>query len=102
MPEATLAAVAEHGVVRGDTIRPGYRDAAELMTRLAEIGIVYDDVVDKLERESLAAFQASWAALTSALSSQRDGRSSQPADSSSSCPSPRRSSRLMTSPGHLA
>ncbi|WP_445189187.1 transaldolase [Pseudonocardia sp. Cha107L01] len=67
MPEATLAAVAEHGVVLGDTIRRSYRDAAEVMAKLADIGIDYDDVVDKLERDGLTTFQASWAALTQTL-----------------------------------
>jgi len=63
MPEATLRAMADHGVVRGDTVRPGHHDAAEVMTALAEIGVDYDDVVDKLERDGLTTFQASWAAL---------------------------------------
>ena len=63
MPEATLRASADHGVVRGDTVRPGYRDATEVMAALAEIGVDYDDVVDKLERDGLTTFQASWAAL---------------------------------------
>ena len=64
MPETTLRASADHGVVRGDTVRPGYRDATEVMAALAEIGVDYDDVVDKLERDGLTTFQASWAALT--------------------------------------
>ena len=63
MPEATLRAVADHGVVRGDTVRPGNHDAAEVMAALAEVGVDYDDVVDKLERDGLTTFQASWAAL---------------------------------------
>ena len=33
------------------------------MAALAEIGVDYDDVVDKLERDGLTTFQASWAAL---------------------------------------
>ena len=67
MPEATLRAVADHGVVRGDTMRRGYDDAATVMAALADVGIGYDDVVDKLERDGLATFQASWAALAEAL-----------------------------------
>jgi len=31
MPEATLRAVADHGVVRGETIRPGYGEARTVM-----------------------------------------------------------------------
>jgi transaldolase len=67
MPEATLRAVADHGVVRGDTIRRGYDDAAAVMAALADVGIDYDDVVDTLERDGLTTFQASWAALAEAL-----------------------------------
>ena len=37
--------------------------SAEVMAALAEIGVDYDDVVDKLERDGLTTFQASWAAL---------------------------------------
>jgi transaldolase len=67
MPEATLRAVADHGVVRGDTIRRGYDDAAAVMAALADVGIDYDDVVDKLEHDGLTTFQASWAALAQTL-----------------------------------
>ena len=67
MPEATLRAVADHGVVRGDTIRRGYGDAAAVMAALVEAGIDYDDVVDELERDGLATFRASWAALAETL-----------------------------------
>ncbi|WP_300014437.1 transaldolase [Pseudonocardia sp.] len=67
MPEATLRAVADHGTVRGDTIRDSYDDAAEVMAELAEVGIDYDDVVGKLERDGLTTFQASWTALTQTL-----------------------------------
>ena len=44
-------------------MRPGYHDAAEVMAALAKIGVDYNDVVDKLERDGLTTFQASWAAL---------------------------------------
>jgi transaldolase len=70
MPEATLRAVADHGVLRGDTVRPGYHEAAEVMAALAGIGVDYDDVVDKLERDGLTTFQASWAALADTVEHQ--------------------------------
>src|SRR6266581_5440631 len=41
MPEATLRAMADHGALRGDIVRPGYHDAAEVMAALAEIGVDY-------------------------------------------------------------
>ena len=52
MPEATLNAVADHGVVTGDTIRPHYADAKQVLDDLAAIGIDYDDVVQVLEDEA--------------------------------------------------
>jgi transaldolase len=67
MPESTLHAVADHAALRGDTVRRGYDDAAEVMAALANLGIDYDDVVDKLEHDGLTTFQASWAALSEAL-----------------------------------
>lgn len=67
MTETTLRAVAEHGVIRGDTVRGGYADAAEVMTALGEAGIDYDDVVRGLERDGLTTFQLSWAALAETL-----------------------------------
>ena len=68
MPGATLRAMADHGVLRGDTAIPGYHDAAEVMAALAEIGVDHDEAVDKLERDGLATFQASWAALAESCS----------------------------------
>jgi transaldolase len=67
MPEATLAALANHGVIRGDTVRGEYADAAEVMAALGQAGIDYDDVVHRLEHDGLTTFQASWAALTETL-----------------------------------
>jgi transaldolase len=67
MPEATLQAVADHGVLHGDTVRPGYDDAAAVMTSLADLGIDYDDAMRKLEHDGLTTFQASWAALAETL-----------------------------------
>ena len=67
MPEATLRAVAEHGVLLGDTIRSGYDAAAEVMDTLADLGIDYDDVMRTLEHDGLSTFQASWAELTETL-----------------------------------
>ena len=67
MPEATLRAVADHGALRGDTVHPGYDEAAEVMTALADLGIDYDDVMRNLEHDGLTTFQASWAALADTL-----------------------------------
>jgi transaldolase len=65
MPEATLDAVADHGVIRGDTIRPAYADARQVMADLASAGIDIDDVVQVLEDEGVEKFEASWNDLLS-------------------------------------
>ena len=63
MPEATLNAVADHGVVRGDTVRGSYAEARQTLDDLASLGIGYDEVVQALERDGVEKFQASWTGL---------------------------------------
>jgi transaldolase len=68
MPQATLAAVADHGTIRGDTIRPCYPDAHQVFSDIAAVGVDYEDVVDLLENEGLTKFEKSWATVTNELS----------------------------------
>ncbi|MCO5973680.1 transaldolase [Actinoallomurus soli] len=63
MPEPTLDAVADHGEITGDTIRPFYEDARAHMAALKEAGVDYDDVVRVLEEEGVEKFEASWTEL---------------------------------------
>ena len=63
MPEDTLKAVADHGVVRGDTVRGTYEEARGVLDELATLGIDYDDVVEGLEREGVEKFEKSWTEL---------------------------------------
>jgi len=67
MPEPTLQAVNDHGVIPGDTIRGHYIDARAVLHELAEVGIDYDDVVLTLEREGVEKFEASWVDLIAAV-----------------------------------
>ena len=60
MPEPTLDAVADHGVIRGDTVRSSYAEAREVMDRLAAAGVDIDDVVQVLEDEGVEKFETSW------------------------------------------
>ena len=60
MPEATLEAVADHGVLRGDTIRGEYPSAVATMKALADINVDMDDVVQVLEVEGVEKFETSW------------------------------------------
>jgi transaldolase len=60
MPESTLRATADHGALRGDTVRGGYDEARALFASLDALGIKYDDVVRVLEDEGVSKFEASW------------------------------------------
>jgi len=68
MPEKTLDAVADHGEVRGDRVRPFYDDAAAHMQSLADAGIDYDDVIEVLIKEGVEKFVSAWDELQSTLS----------------------------------
>jgi transaldolase len=72
MPEATLNAVADHGVVSGDSIRPNYAHAKQVLDDLAAIGIDYDDVVQVLEDEAVEKFEVSWTGLLESTRSELD------------------------------
>jgi transaldolase len=67
MPEATLNAVANHANVPTDSIHDAYDDAQRVFNDLAELGIDYNDVVEKLEDQGVAAFDASWDQLGAQL-----------------------------------
>lgn len=79
MPEKTLAATFDHGVIAGDTITGNYADAHAVFDDLAAIGVDLADVTQLLEDEGVEKFIASWhdlqgtvtAALAGAPESQR-------------------------------
>jgi transaldolase len=60
MPEKTLDAVADHGEIKGDQVRPFYADSAAVMDSLADAGIGYDDVIDVLIKEGVEKFVKAW------------------------------------------
>ncbi len=70
MPEATLDAVADHGVVRGDTVSGSYDAARDTMAALAAAGIDVADVTKLLETEGVEKFEQSWEALLSSVADQ--------------------------------
>jgi transaldolase len=73
MPEKTLLAFADHGVVAGDTVRGRYDEARELIGELEAQGISYDEVVDLLEVEGVDKFDASWADLLATVETALKG-----------------------------
>lgn len=72
MPEPTMHAMADHGVVRGNTISATYDQARSVFTRLEELGISYDDVVAVLEEEGVRKFADSWKQLLETIARQLD------------------------------
>ena len=70
MPEGTILAVADHGKITGDTIRPNYVDAQGVLDALAGVGIDYDDVVRVLEVEGVEKFDNSWNELTDSVQAE--------------------------------
>jgi transaldolase len=69
MPEATIKATADHGELRGDTVHGTYDEARKVFADLEELGISYDDVVQVLEDEGVAKFEASWNELLETIRS---------------------------------
>jgi hypothetical protein len=65
--DAGVAVRLDHADVCGDTTRSGYAAAAAVMATLVDVGIDYNDVVEKLAYDGPATFQASRAALTETL-----------------------------------
>ncbi|MDJ0357833.1 transaldolase [Paenarthrobacter sp. PH39-S1] len=63
MPEKTLDATFDHGVVEGDTVTGSYDASNALLNELEKLGISYNDVVGVLETEGLDKFVASWKEL---------------------------------------
>jgi transaldolase len=60
MPESTLRAMADHGELRGDMVHGTYDASRQVFADLEKLGISYDDVVQVLEDEGVAKFEASW------------------------------------------
>ncbi|MEU7880268.1 transaldolase [Microbispora bryophytorum] len=70
MPEKTLDSSADHARISGDTIRPFYQQAWDVMASLKQAGIDYDDVVRALEEEGVEKFEASWNELLETVDSE--------------------------------
>ncbi|WP_040867471.1 transaldolase [Nocardia exalbida] len=70
LPEKTLQAVADHGVIRGDTVSGKAEEAKEVFDRLAAVGVDLDDVFVVLESEGVDKFEKSWEELLSATADE--------------------------------
>jgi transaldolase len=70
MPEATMRAMADHGVLQGDTVHGSYDGARQLIAELEQLGVSYDDVVRVLEEEAVSKFSVSWNELLETIRSE--------------------------------
>jgi hypothetical protein len=70
MPEATLVAVADHGVIRGDVVRGSYAAARDTLEALTKVGVDVEDVANTLEEQGVASFAKSWDELIASVTSQ--------------------------------
>ncbi|HEY1821577.1 MAG TPA: transaldolase [Trebonia sp.] len=70
MPEATLRATADHGVLRGDTVHGTYEESRALFASLEALGIGYDDVVQVLEDEGVSKFEVSWNEMLASIKNE--------------------------------
>jgi transaldolase len=62
-PEKTIDAVADHGVIRGNTIEGTYGAASSTFSALEAVGVDLKDVFDVLETEGVDKFVKSWEEL---------------------------------------
>jgi transaldolase len=60
MPEKTLEATFDHGVITGDAVTGEYASARATLDALEAIGVSYDDVTALLEKEGVEKFTVSW------------------------------------------
>ena len=72
MPESTIDAVADHGVIRGDVVSGTASEAQKVFDDLAALGIDLRDVFLVLENEGVEKFEASWSELLKETQEQLD------------------------------
>lgn len=68
MPEKTLEATFDHGVIEGDKVSSSYADANTILDALEAQGISYDEVTELLEKEGVEKFIVSWNELLDTVS----------------------------------
>jgi len=69
-PEKTIAAVADHGVITGNTIEGTYAQASAVFSSLEALGIDLTDVFDVLETEGVDKFIVAWQELLDSVSQE--------------------------------
>jgi transaldolase len=70
MPEKTIDAVADHGVITGDTVTGKAGEAQAVFDALTAVGIDLPDVFKVLEDEGVEKFATSWKELLDSISTE--------------------------------
>ncbi|MFI6430745.1 transaldolase [Rhodococcus oryzae] len=70
MPEKTMDAVADHGVITGDTITGTAAASQQVFDAIAAVGVSLPEVFEKLETEGVDKFEVSWNELLEAISGE--------------------------------
>jgi transaldolase len=63
MPEKTMEAVFDHGIVPPNSIAGTYEEARSVLAKIEALGISYDEVTELLESEGVEKFNISWSEL---------------------------------------
>jgi transaldolase len=72
MPEKTIDAVADHGIITGDTVTGKAAEARAVFDELTAVGVDMPDVFKVLEDEGVEKFEKSWLELLEATQGQLD------------------------------
>ena len=71
MPLETIHAFQDHGEVRGDTVLEGVDEARDLLERIAEAGVSYDEIVETIEAEGVQKFADSYDEIVESIRAKR-------------------------------
>lgn len=71
MPPETMHAFHDHGKAPGATVKQGLEEAEKLLAQLANFGIDLDAITEKLQKDGVAAFKASFDQLMAGLEKKR-------------------------------
>ena len=73
MPEKTMEAVFDHGIVPANSITQHYADSKAVLDAVAAVGVSYDDVTAQLEDEGVDKFIVSWNELIESVAAALEG-----------------------------
>jgi transaldolase len=63
MPQSTLDAFLDHGVVKIDAITSQLENASQILAALSALGISLDAITDALEADGVKKFEDAWISL---------------------------------------